>query len=265
VIEKKEKLNEKVILDKYGNIFIADTYNLRIREVAAVTGTQYGISMTAGNIYTVAGNGTPGLNDMGGYTGDGGPATSAELAQPISVAVDAAGNIYIAGINDPHIRRVDTAGIITTVAGNGTTIASGQKSATFTVGQQSYTLGEQSFSMDTPPFIKNGRLLVPVRFLADALGAQTKWDPAAQEVTISRSIMGFTTLQLNIGSTAMVSTSGYGNTAYGSTYKTIRMDVTPMIVNSRAYIPARYVAEAFGFNVSWDAVRQQISVSQQST
>ena len=92
-------------LDSAGNIYIADYYANTIRKVNAATGI----------ISTVAGNGT------GGYTGDGGPATSAELDYPYYVAVDSAGNIYIADFNNNVIREVNAAtGIISTVAGNGT-------------------------------------------------------------------------------------------------------------------------------------------------
>ena len=73
-----------------GNLLIADTDNNRIRVVAASTGTFYGQAMTAGDIYTVAGDGTS------GFSGDGGPATAAELNRPAGVAVDAAGNLLIA-------------------------------------------------------------------------------------------------------------------------------------------------------------------------
>jgi hypothetical protein len=71
-----------VAFDSAGNLFIADEGNHRIRVVAATTGTYYGISMTAGNIYTVAGTGTS------GYSGDGGLATGAQLNNPGAVAVD---------------------------------------------------------------------------------------------------------------------------------------------------------------------------------
>ncbi len=91
-----------VALDNAGNIYIADSGNYRIRKVD-----------TSGIITTVAGNG------QWGFSGDGGPATQASLRQPQHVAVDSAGNIYIADIYNHRIRKVDTNGIITTIAGNG--------------------------------------------------------------------------------------------------------------------------------------------------
>ena len=89
-----------VAVDAAGNLLIADTVNKRVRVVAASTGTFYGQAMTAGDIYTVAGNGT------GGFSGDGGPATSAELDAPGGVAVDAAGNLLIADTYNHRIRVV---------------------------------------------------------------------------------------------------------------------------------------------------------------
>ncbi len=72
-------------LDSAGNLVFADNGNNRVRVVAASTGTFYGQAMTAGDIYTVAGNGAMGLS------GDGGPAVAAALASPVSIAVDGAG------------------------------------------------------------------------------------------------------------------------------------------------------------------------------
>ena len=105
-----------VAVDVYGNLYIAEQGGSRIREVPATDHTQYGIDMTANDIYTVAGDGTAGKG------GDGGPATSAELYGPYSIACDSSGDLYIcfAGGGDPRIREVDASGIITTVAGNGT-------------------------------------------------------------------------------------------------------------------------------------------------
>ena len=83
---------------------ISDHYNDRIRKVTKSTG----------KIATVAGNGDS------GYAGDGGPATSAGLWNTIGIALDSAGNIYIADTNDQRVRKVTvSSGIISTVAGNG--------------------------------------------------------------------------------------------------------------------------------------------------
>jgi trimeric autotransporter adhesin len=79
-----------IATDSAGNLVIADSANSRVRVVAASTGTLYGRAMTKGDIYTVAGDGTY------ADTGDGGPATSAAIGDPASVAVDPAGNLVIA-------------------------------------------------------------------------------------------------------------------------------------------------------------------------
>ncbi|MFV9691496.1 MAG: RHS repeat-associated core domain-containing protein, partial [Desulfobacteria bacterium] len=94
-----------VAVDASGNIYIADTGNYCIRKVD-----------TSGIITTVAGDGTW----WGGYSGDGGPADQAELSYSHGVAVDGSGNLYIADTYNWCIRKVDTSGIITTVAGDGT-------------------------------------------------------------------------------------------------------------------------------------------------
>lgn len=93
-----------VAVDAAGNLFIADSGDNRVRKVNA-----------KGIITTVAGTGSP----TPAYGGDNGPATNAQLNNPYSVTVDAAGNLYIAELGDDRVRKV-TNGIITTVAGNGT-------------------------------------------------------------------------------------------------------------------------------------------------
>jgi sugar lactone lactonase YvrE len=96
-----------VAVDKFGSLFIADQVNNRIRKID-----------TNGTITTVAGSGPAGLG-TGGYSGDGGPATNATLNRPAAVAVDASGSIIIWDAGNYRIRKVDTSGVITTVAGNG--------------------------------------------------------------------------------------------------------------------------------------------------
>ena len=104
----------RVAVDVAGNLLIADTWNHRVRRVD-----------TTGTITTVAGIGGIGINNEGAYSGDGGPAVEALLNIPIGIAVDGAGNLYIADNGNGRIRRVDTAGIITTIAGIGENSHSG--------------------------------------------------------------------------------------------------------------------------------------------
>ena len=93
-----------VAVDAYGNIYIADTGNHRIRVVTKSTGI----------ITTVAGNG------IEGYSGDGGQTTAAAIAWPQGIAVDASFNIYFADADNRRIRKVTrSTGIITAVVGNG--------------------------------------------------------------------------------------------------------------------------------------------------
>jgi len=96
-----------VAKDSSGNVYIADTYNCLIRKVN-----------TAGTISTFAGLVVSGSVRCG-YSGDGGAATSAELNYPDGVAVDSKNNVYIADSNNEVVRKVSTAGTITTIAGIG--------------------------------------------------------------------------------------------------------------------------------------------------
>ena len=101
---------EGVAVDGAGSLYIADLCNQRIRKVTL-----------DGIITTVAGNGYHnGYANVGGYSGDGGPAASAELNDPIGVAVDGSGNLYIADQGNNRIRKVTPGGTITSVAGTGT-------------------------------------------------------------------------------------------------------------------------------------------------
>jgi sugar lactone lactonase YvrE len=105
-------LNEPygVVADRRGNLFIVDRLNACVRRVDAATGV----------ISTLAGTGTP------GYSGDGGPATAAQLKEPNGLALDGRGHLFVADVSDNRIRRIDLeAGQISTVAGTGRRAFSG--------------------------------------------------------------------------------------------------------------------------------------------
>ena len=91
-----------VALGDDGTIYIADTYNNRIRRVDS-----------GGTVTTVAGTGEP------GFGGDGGPATRAKFHSPVAVAIGSGGSVYVVDRGNRRIRRIDAAGVVTTIAGNG--------------------------------------------------------------------------------------------------------------------------------------------------
>ncbi len=95
-------------IDGQGRVFIADTINHRVRMIA-----------TDGTISTIAGG------SVGAFAGDGGPAVNALLRSPGGIAVDLSGNLYVADAGNARVRRIDTNGLIVTIAGNGSFGSSG--------------------------------------------------------------------------------------------------------------------------------------------
>jgi uncharacterized protein (TIGR03437 family) len=98
-------------IDSSANLYIGDTLNYRIRKLTGKT------------ISTIVGNGVL------SYSGDGGPATSAQMNSPEAVAMDSSGNVYIADTVNNVVREISTKGIISTIAGNGTSGFSGDNGA----------------------------------------------------------------------------------------------------------------------------------------
>lgn len=116
------------------------------------------------------------------------------------------------------------------------------KNATFTIGAASYVVDGATIAMDVAPFAENGRTYVPVRFIANALGVSDSniyWDGVNQTVTL---IKDNNVVQFKLGSTTR-SINGINAT----------MDVAPIAKDGRVFLPARFVAEAFGAVVGWDA------------
>jgi hypothetical protein len=126
-------------------------------------------------------------------------------------------------------------------------------SAAFIIGVNQYFANDQApgITMDAAPYIdtNSGRTLVPVRYLGNALSINDSgiaWNPGAQTVTLTS---GSTTISMVIGSTSL---------AVNGQTKT--MDQAPVINNGRTYLPARYVANALGYQVNWDAINKIVVV-----
>ena len=101
-----------IAIDRWGNLYLSDTGNHRVRKIS-----------TSGFITTLAGTG------VAGFSGDGGPATAAQLNLPYGLAADLAGYVYVADLNNDRVRRIGPDGVITTVAGNGIRGSSGDGGA----------------------------------------------------------------------------------------------------------------------------------------
>ncbi len=160
-VEAQLKAPKGLVTDQAGNIYICDASNYRLRKIDTqgnittiagngtngvpaenVPATETNLAPTAvtlddeGNIYVVARYNVYKIDQQGiirnvagsntgGFAGDGGPATEAQLKNPLSVAVDDDGYLYIADYSNKRVRMVDSAGIITTIAGDGTQASTG--------------------------------------------------------------------------------------------------------------------------------------------
>lgn len=115
-------------------------------------------------------------------------------------------------------------------------------------GQITVTVRGSEIMFDSPPYIdKNNRLIVPVRAIVEALGAEARWDSKARRVTIEGSGK---TVVLNIDSRYAV-VDGQSKI----------MDTTAVIKNNRTMVPARYVAEYLGAEVLWDAAARTVTIN----
>ena len=150
-----------------------------------------------------------------------------------------------------------TDNVVSFVFANVITPAPGETRATttFTIGSTTYTVEENKVAvektMDVAPYIKDGRTYLPVRFVAEALGVAEDnilWDPVSRKVTIFK---GDRIAQMTIDSTTLL-VNGVELT----------MDVAPEITNGRTMLPVRWMTQALGATIAWDAETQTVTVTQ---
>jgi len=107
-------------------------------------------------------------------------------------------------------------------------------------------LNGETLNFDTPPIIENGRTLVPLRTIFEALGADVEWEDNTQTVT---AVKDETTVSMQIGSNELVKNG-----------ESITLDVPAQLVNGRTLVPARVIAESFGAKVEWDEEKQTVII-----
>ena len=101
--------------------------------------------------------------------------------------------------------------------------------------------------MDTAPIIKDGRALLPIRYVSETFGAKVDWDGKEEKVSIS---FGEKTVELWIGKDAAI---------VEGTLK--RLDVVPEIIEGRTVLPLRFVSESLGLKVEWDEDLREIKLT----
>ena len=141
------------------------------------------------------------------------------------IAKDAAGNSTKKVINVKYIKTT----IITLQIGNKNSLVNGE-----------------AVALDSPPIIKEGRTLVPLRFVSEAFGATLSWDPIFQIINIS---LDSSTIRLQIGK-KFAAVNG----------KKVMLDVSPVIVKGRTMVPIRFVSESLDAQVVWDGKTKTITI-----
>jgi hypothetical protein len=158
--------------------------------------------------------------------------------------------ILLAIIAPAIVRCKNAVADSTATTGNANSSTTTIESASFVIGMNQYFINNQTpgISMDVAPYIdpNSGRTLVPIRYLADALGATTNWDGDTKTVTVSTAVY-------NIGLTI-------GNPTLTVDGLAQAMDAAPAISNGRTYLPARWVAQALGYLVQWDATNKIVII-----
>ncbi|TYQ17016.1 UNVERIFIED_CONTAM: copper amine oxidase-like protein [Acetivibrio alkalicellulosi] len=104
----------------------------------------------------------------------------------------------------------------------------------------------EKVEFDRQPYIKDGRTMVPIRFITEKMGCEVTWESDLQLVTIEK---GYTRIFLQIGSTRVHANGEY-----------IEIDVAPEIQIDRTMVPLRFISETLGANVEWDSISRTVTI-----
>ena len=128
-----------------------------------------------------------------------------------------------------------------------TTVFAVVTAITLQVDSNTINIGSRSVTIDTAPVIIDGRTLIPVRGVSEAMGGNVNCNNDTKTVTIT---LGSNKVEMTIDS----------KTAYFNNKAQI-LDVAPVVLNGRTMLPARFIAESFGFDVNWDNDTKTISIT----
>lgn len=119
------------------------------------------------------------------------------------------------------------------------------------IGKIEAKVNDLTKTLDYPPFIYNGRTMVPLRFISESIGAVVEWDSIVRIVTI--------TLEDSLGTKKVLKISPDSNVA-SLNGKPYEMDTLPLIRNGRVYVPIRFIMEAFGAKVNWNEKERKVLI-----
>jgi hypothetical protein len=156
------------------------------------------------------------------------------------------------GANDILVQATDKAG--NTTSQTFTVTYSVSSSATpsslyvvLTIGSADMEVNGMTRKLDAAPFIKDGRTLLPIRALIETLGGSVEWNASIRTATV---MLGSRTVALTIGSTTALVNG-----------KAITLDIAPMIIKGRTFLPLRAVAENLGLDLAWEPISRTISLT----
>jgi len=174
------------------------------------------------------------------------------VADPVLTNADAEGNVKVdaafrafVGLNIMKVTVTDSAG------NSSVTYRlfayDRPHTAVLTIGSKQMDVNVDTYEMDVAPYIKNDYTMVPLRFVAEAFGANVGWDDATKTATID---FAGHNIKVAIGSSEAVVDG-----------ETVTMPLPAEIVNSRTMVPVRFISEAFGFTVKWDDVAGTVTIT----
>jgi hypothetical protein len=125
------------------------------------------------------------------------------------------------------------------------------------IGQNQALVNGESKNLDTAPMLYKERTMVPLRFIAESLGADVQWDPAEQKIMIAAGHKGSGPAEKT--QFDVILKIGHNQALVNGNSKTL--DVPPMLYEKRTMVPLRFIAEALGANVKYDSAEQSVTIS----